>query len=450
MQYITIIDFLLLPVYLYIFYIIIKRKSIQFTEADMRKYFITAFYLRMAGAVAYSFLVQYYYGYGDSFTFYEGSNFFMEQLGNDLGNIQYFFASPAETQAWFKSISDDSNLVGYIGIGSSLMVMKIATFFSVLSFNKFLIIALFFGLFSFAGQWKLFLVFNDILKSRNRKILAYLVLYTPSLWFWGSGILKDSICLGATGFVISILYTFFAKKKVSISNILLLAFMIFILSSIKSYISFILFFSILIMLGFIFLNSIKNIILKIGFFLFSILILLLILISFDFTEQIKAIAEETAQQVNSYKTNYENMQEQEENSKAGYDAGEVAPSIGGIILQSPRLIFTTLFRPFIWESRKIIMLFSALESLFLFLCTLYLFYKTRVVGFFRIVFSNRYAFLCFTISLLFALLIGLTTFNFGTMSRYKIILMPFYYFMLVYVYTQVMIKEATNNNTAPA
>ena len=68
MQHITIIDYLLLPVYLYIFYIIVRKRSVKYTDAGLRKIFLTAFFLRMFGSFAYSMMVQYYYGYGDSFT----------------------------------------------------------------------------------------------------------------------------------------------------------------------------------------------------------------------------------------------------------------------------------------------------------------------------------------------------------------------------------------------
>ena len=54
MQYITIFDYLLLPVYLFIFYIIVKKISVKYPDAELRKYFFVSFYLHMFGAVAYA------------------------------------------------------------------------------------------------------------------------------------------------------------------------------------------------------------------------------------------------------------------------------------------------------------------------------------------------------------------------------------------------------------
>jgi len=90
MQIITIYDFLLLPVYLYIFYFLVKRKSTGFTDTSMKKIFLIAFALRMFGSVAYSLLVQYYYGYGDSFTYYVGSDFFTYPAGTKHWQHQIF------------------------------------------------------------------------------------------------------------------------------------------------------------------------------------------------------------------------------------------------------------------------------------------------------------------------------------------------------------------------
>ena len=93
MQYITIFDYILLPVYLYIFYLVVKNRSIKYTDTELRRYFFTAFFLRMFGAIIYAMLVQYYYGYGDSFLFYYGGDFLNTKILEDAGNIKYFFAS---------------------------------------------------------------------------------------------------------------------------------------------------------------------------------------------------------------------------------------------------------------------------------------------------------------------------------------------------------------------
>ena len=257
-MHITLADFLLFPLYLAFFYWRAKKMSNRYEEPDLKKILLIAFGLRMFGAFVYSMMVQYYYGYGDSFTYHDGGDFFHEQIKKDFSNIKYLFLPFQETRDWFESISMDKGLGAYFGTPSNNMIMRISGFLSFLSFNKFLIISLFFGFFSFLGQWKLFMVFDHINKHRNRKLLAFAVLYSPSIWFWGSGLLKDSICIGAIGFIIHIFYKIIVLHKFSFKDLFFLTFLIAIVTFIKYYITSILLVGFMVMLFLIFLKSIKN------------------------------------------------------------------------------------------------------------------------------------------------------------------------------------------------
>lgn len=441
MQNITIFDYLLLPVYLFIFYIIVKKISVKYTDDELRKYFFLSFYLHMFGAVAYALMVQYYYGYGDSFVFYYGGNFLNSHLLQDPGNIKYFFKSATEVKAWFDTEVGDLSYAGYFGIASNLFIMKISALLSLLSFNKYLIITIFFGLFSFAGLWRLFLVFKDINKDKELKVLAWAILFVPSVWFWGSGLNKDSICIGGIGFIIHFLYRLFVKKEFSITGIIGLVALVYIVMIIKSYIIITLAVGLVVFIFYRFITPFKNVVIR-GFiilvFLFGVLVVTFIT---NFTDQLKLLAEESMVQVDNFKRNYEAVQNDDENSKGTLEIKEMDLSLAGMIANSPVKVFTCLYRPFIWESRKIFILFSSFESLLLLLCTLYVMFKLKFLGFFREMFNNPYILVSFIIAIFFALIIGFTTYNFGTMARYKIILMPFYFFSLVGLYTAYTDKK---------
>ena len=447
MQYITIFDYLLLPVYLYIFYIIVKKQSIKYDDEALRKFFITAFFLRMTGSILYSFVVQYYYGYGDAFTYYAGGNFIIEQIQNNFSDISLLFATPEELQKLYAFQEGAVGGVnGYIGISSAVALMKLSALLSILTFNKFLITSILFGFFAFAGQWKLFMVFNDINNRNNQKLLAWGVLYTPSIWFWGSGLMKESICIGALGFIISILYKTFIKKQFSIKNIILLVCMTYIVWLIKSYIIIILAIGLSTYLFFNTISRVKIFIIKAFIILFFLFISITIAFFSNFGEQLRILAEESKAQVDTFQRNYEATQEETESSRGSVSGSQFDPSLTGIILHSPIAVFTCLFRPFLWESKKIFIFFSALESTFLLLITAYLIFKKKFFGFFKELFINPYIFMAFVISILFALIIGFTTYNFGTIARYRIVLLPFYFFVLVRIYSSVEDKKNTNSN----
>jgi hypothetical protein len=101
-------------------------------------------------------------------------------------------------------------------------------------------------------------------------------------------------------------------------------------------------------------------------------------------------------------------------------------SLNSLLKMSPAAIVATFFRPFLWESKKISTLLSSLESLALMILTFYTLIKAGPVKFFGAIFTNSMIFFCFFYSVLFALFIGATTLNFGTLVRYKIPSLPFY------------------------
>jgi hypothetical protein len=441
MQHIDIVDYLLLPVYLFLFYVIVKKRSIKYTDEDLRRFFFTAFFLRMFGSVAYSMMVQYYYGYGDSFTFYVGSNFLRDEIIKDPSNISYFFDSAENVKNWYRFQVGDANYTGYFGVASNLFIMKISAIISFFSFNKYLIISLFFGLFSFAGQWRLFRVFCHINNEQHRKLLAWAVLYTPSIWFWGSGLMKDSVCLGGLGFIIHILYKMFVRKKFSLGDLLFLFLMLYVVFNIKSYIIIILAVSLSTLVFSRIMTPLKHAFIKTLVVLGFLVVTVTIAVVSNFSAQLQILAEESQVQVAYFQHNYEVTREIDETSRAEIKFAAVDASVEGLLAHSPVALFTCLYRPFIWESGKAIIFFASLESMLMLLATLYLLLKMRVIRFFSTIFSNEYILFSFVISVLFAVVIGFTTYNFGTMVRYKIVLMPFYYFMLVSLYTKLMNKK---------
>jgi ABC-type sulfate transport system permease component len=67
------------------------------------------------------------------------------------------------------------------------------------------------------------------------------------------------------------------------------------------------------------------------------------------------------------------------------------------------------------------------------LFTLYVLLKAGVVRFFTSIFKDPMVVFCFWYSILFAVFVGTTTLNFGTLVRYKIPCIPFYLIALILI-----------------
>ena len=441
MNFISFIDFLILPVYISLLYLLIKTRAIKYRESGLDKYYITAFFLHMFGAVLYAMVIQFYYGYGDSFGFFTGSNFITNICKEDF-TLKYLFYGGDQLSSLYLSTQTENEVVGNVMINNAnLLVMKFSAALSFICFNRYLIITLFFGLFSYAGLWRLFVTFNEILLDKAKRLLAITVLYTPSIWFWGSGLIKDSICIGCVGFIVNVLYKIFIKRKYSLVDVLVLSVCSYGLFVIKSYIAVALVLAIVVFSVHYIIVTRKTAIEK---WLFTIVIAIVSVTVFSLVLQsyISSLIEDSKGAVDSLKNAYESF-DANGDAGSGFAGKSMDFTPGGILLSSPITIFTTLYRPFIWETKNIMMLFSSLESLLALFAFLFLVVKTRT-KFFVYLFSNHFILFAFVFVMILSMVIGLTTFNFGTMVRYRIPLLPFYSFMLIAIYVKYVEKKKTD------
>ncbi len=132
---------------------------------------------------------------------------------------------------------------------------------------------------------------------------------------------------------------------------------------------------------------------------------------------------------------------------SSYDLGEIDPSAWGMFKKSPAAIFVSLYRPFLWESRNVNMLMAALENTFLIILTLIVLRKTGIVNIFTIIRNDSYLTFALFFSLTFAFAIGISSYNFGTLVRYKIPLLPFFISSL-YIIRDYATKKIDNVITA--
>jgi hypothetical protein len=115
-----------------------------------------------------------------------------------------------------------------------------------------------------------------------------------------------------------------------------------------------------------------------------------------------------------------------------YSLGELDGSFGSMVGLAPQAINVSLFRPYLWEVRNPLMLMSALESIALLMLTAYVCFKARS-ALIQAIFNPNVLF-CLLFSITFAFAVGVSTYNFGTLSRYKIPLLPFYLLALIFIY----------------
>jgi hypothetical protein len=131
-----------------------------------------------------------------------------------------------------------------------------------------------------------------------------------------------------------------------------------------------------------------------------------------------------------------------EDAEAGsvFNIGTIEPTLSGFLKKMPAGIVAALYRPFLWESRNFLMIFTAMESFLLLFVTLFVLWKTGFAFFIKTIFRDRFVFLCIFYALIFAALVGLSTSNFGTLARYRIPIIPFYLAGIVGIWYRFYVK----------
>ena len=408
----------------------------------LKKYHFQGFWIKICSSLAFT-IFSVYISPGDStgLFFTEGTNIF-KLVMRDFDNIKLFFDAGADFDE--SQLSNSLN-AGYFHSESNYFIAKLVAFLTPFCFSSYLILNLFFSMISFSGAWKLYKFFYEQYPHLHKK-MAIAIIYLPTFIFWSSGVLKDPLCTGMIGWLTYVLYSIFEKKTSILKNVLIAIIAGYVLGTVKSYIlvSYLPFFLLYLMLHN--LKKIKSTGTRFAVLggLITIGIVGVVLIVDRLQVEVSGFTvDKFSESVKNQQRNFINMADLAESS---FSLGvEFDGSTGSMAKMAPAAITATLFRPFLWESKKLSTLLSSVESLALMLFTIFVFFKVGPFLLFGSVFKDPMIFYCFFFSILFALFVGATTLNFGTLVRYKIPCIPFYIIALMLIYEKYLAKKAAHS-----
>ena len=425
------LDIILFPFYVLLFHLYYSNARKKIANPQLRFYHKYAFWVKIIGSLAIT-IFNIYISLGDSTTLYYREGYGLYKLIlNDSDHLKWFFTAGIDFDQ--NLITDPAN-TGYYRSEANFFIIKLVAFFSLFCFGKYIIINLFFSMLAFSGIWKLFLFFYERYPNYHKK-MAIAVLFLPTLVFWSSGALKDPVCMCMLGWLTFSVYNGFYKKRKILLNSVVAIIAMMVISIVKPYIlfSYLPFFILYLIL--VNLHLIKNTFTKISVILFIALgsIIGLYVASEKLQEEMGNLAlDKLGESVKTQQNNFINMADRAESS---FSLGvEYDGSLGSLAKMAPAAINATLFRPYIWESKKISTLLSSLESLSLMFFFLFVLKTAGPIRFLQTIFKDPMILFCLLFSVLFAFFIGATTLNFGTLVRYKIPCMPFFIIALVLIY----------------
>lgn len=435
-SYIDIWDFVLLPFYLVIIYIIaryIKDKNIN--EHPEFKYFIYGLFASIFGSIFFCLIYNYYYGGGgDTIGYYISSKALNNLMYKNFGvylSILSGHLTP-ENHSYFDS---NTGYPWYWNDSQSFTTVRITSIFIIFGLKKFILTSVLIASVTYWGLWKLYRIFVNYFKDVNKLNIAIAVLFMPSTIFWGSGILKDSFTLAAAAWLVYSFFRIIIYKKNIIANVILIFFSIYILISIKPYIFFAIFAGLIIVLTYYILKNVRN----------SLIRIIILPIVFTIVMSLGGyILLTVSQTVGGAYSSIDNVVEKayitQDDLKKDYyggnsfDIGKFDPTLQGIMSKFVPAVVAGIYRPFLWESfSSPVTLLSGLETFFILIFSVIVFFKflkvwirKSLIFSIKIVLNNPLVFFSIIFSVTFAFIIGLTTANFGALVRYRIPLIPFY------------------------
>lgn len=421
--------------------LVINIRKFGFEE---RRVIRKAFGFRVICVVVYSLITAYYYEGGDTEMFFHATGDMQKAISNgDLSLGELLLMEDAKTNehilSYYFQLDDIKYPVrGFMADAGNFMVPKLGVIPYMIFFKSYIALCLFFSFFALVGSIMLYRLFNSYFPSMNREAsIAFLLL--PSVCYWSSGFLKDSICFGSIGILLYGLHGILITRKKILRNFLLVVICIYLLYTIKVYILLALIPAIFFWLFGEIRNLTRNQLARKALTFGAVLAAVagaLAMLSYMTSEAALS------------KFSLENIMETSNSSRemyAGQSEFVQSGSYFTINTTNPVLLalngfVATFFRPFPWEVSSAIVMLSAIEALAFLSLLVMLIYQKGIRLLFANIFASPILQLCFMFSLIFSISVGVSATNFGSLSRYKIPCLPFYLMFVLISYNLLGVK----------
>ena len=442
-------DFFLAPIYIYLFYKIWKAYVDKHysDNIEMHAILMRAFKFKIYATLFIALVYEFYYYGGDVEGYLTGaSNINAAFFYKPSIALRMIFTSAEEYKEMYLNYYFNKELLHFIGTKhflstAELTVIKIGAFFSLITFCSYLPLTLVFSLIAFYGSFKVFSILAAEYPDLKSKF-AFAFFYTPSILVWSSGLLKDPITYAGVSMVFYCTYRIIVHRKINIKYILGILFFGFVVLKIKSYILISMIPAILL---FIFIGRLSKIRYTTVYYIALPFIIIIVgSLSFVFFNTLqkelgKYSLENVTYTANAFQS-WHTIEGQMDNGSI-YSLGEMDFTTFGLLKKIPLAFNVTYFRPYFWESRKPFVILASLESMYFIVITYQMFRKVKLSKFFGIISKTPILVFSITFFTLFGIGVGLTSYNFGALMRYKIPSIPYY---LVFIYLATYLGTKSN------
>lgn len=406
-------SWLLYFIYLLIFIFLIQKLSFFNAPHIERKWIVALFLLKVVSGILLFIIYQYYYPPTDSDIFHyfnDGliihSSFF-EKPTDFLRMITGINADAPDLQHYYTSCCYWLKPYYYNLPNDNLIVIRTNAIFCFFSMGNFHIHNLFFSFLGFIGLWALYKAFCTDLSGRHMLLLLCVFCF-PSVLFWTSGALKESLMMAIFGFLIYFFRSWLKKPTVfSTIAVLVLSYMM------KTSKFYVLMSALPAMCAAVWIKFRPR--WALSKFIATHLILFAIAY---FSKYITGI--DLVEAICNKQLCFISMSEDLGNVGSFVYLPPLDNGLISMIVNIPNALYNSFFRPTIFEVKSATMLMAAIENVLIIILLVIgvLFLRPKN-------FANHYVWYCLSFIFILFVLIGLTTPVLGALVRYKVPALPF-------------------------
>ena len=406
-------DFFITPLIFIVLAIFLSNGIKRQQNSTDRFFYVFGFLIKCCVALLYGLLYQFYYEGGDTLNYYyEAQRIWklftdapleaIAVVGTSAGDYE------ADTYAYTSKIYFFKNTYDW----SVVRIAAVAGWFCFCTYSS---IALFFAAFCFWSSWKLYKTLS-MRYPKNRHYVGFIIFFFPSIVVWTSGLSKDTLAWSC--FCLIVHYTLHQKKHL-LRNIIALVFWSVVLFYIRPYLLFALIPCLLLYEFVRRLQTQKNLIVKL-FFLPLGLILTAVLgyLFFDYvilSERDFASSETIVRKVLGF--HYDHLFR---TGGAVYQLDIQEYSLYGFLQVFPEALEVTFLRPYLFEVQNIFMFITSLENILILFIAMRLLWQVGIFRFLNHTLTNKECLLFFSFAIVLGFVVGLTSYNFGALVRFKV------------------------------
>jgi len=391
----------------------LSRRVQQRSEAELKSFFFPALAMKVISGWLLGLLYFKYYGFGDTISYFkDGVLLSSEAWTQPLGYLRMLLG-----------IDPISGEYVFLEDPRALFFTRLVSFVNLFCLDNYWTVSMYLSWLSFLAAWHLV---RTMMQEYPARILAVVIslLFLPSVVFWSSGIIKESISLASLYLLAAIVLKLWKGRRLPIWNIVLGVPALIILWKLKYYyvaafgpVALTLLLYRLVMFSKLrFTPRAAQLVVFAMLFILPLLFVTRLHPNFRPHRLFQVIVE-----------NYETYQRMSAPGDAVVFAG-LQPTIGSMLTHAPAAVVAGLFRPFLVEAGNFLQALAAFENLLMLVLTASAFIRFR--KWFKEFDALAFATIVYVIIL--AVLITLSTPNLGTLVRYRVGFLPFFVLLILW------------------